>query len=80
MEKRDKIILRNVSIKKPPEMTAEDIKNLRRELGMTQKRFAIAMNLSRRTVEALEQRRYTAKGAVLRLLQVFREYPALVQR
>ncbi|MBU2545253.1 hypothetical protein KKC65_02275 [Patescibacteria group bacterium] len=42
---------------------------------MTQKVFALAMNLSERTIQALEQGRYKAKGATLRLLQVFKEYP-----
>lgn len=76
---KEKITLRDVSIKKPPEMTAKDIKSLRWELGMTQKRFATAMGLSKRTIEALEQGRYMAKGAVLRLLQIFKEYPIFVQ-
>jgi len=76
---KEKITLRDVSIKKPPEMTAEDIKNLRRELGMTQKRFAIATGCSKKTIEALEQGRYRAKGVILRLFQVFKEYPSFAQ-
>jgi len=79
MKKRNKITLKDVSIQKPPEMTAKDIKNLRRKLDMTQKRFAIAMGLSKRTIEALEQGRYVAKGVVLRLLQVFKEYPSIAR-
>ncbi len=79
MKEKNKITLKDVSIQKLPEMTAEDIKNLRRKLDMTQKRFATAIGCSKRTIESLEQGRYKAKGVILRLFQVFKEYPSLAR-
>jgi len=79
MKEKNKITSKDISIQKLPEITAEDIKNLRRGLDMTQKRFAIAMGCSKRTIEALEQGRYRAKGVILRLFQVFKEYPSLAR-
>lgn len=79
MGKIKKITLRDVLVKEPPKMTAEDIKNFRKSLSMTQEKFSEAMNLSKRTIEALEQGRYEAGGAVLRLLQVFKERPNITK-
>jgi putative transcriptional regulator len=74
----EKLTIKDVLVQKPPEMTAEDIKRLRKDLGITQKELANAMGASIKAIQALEQKKYRAKGAILRLLQIFKEHPDII--
>jgi putative transcriptional regulator len=62
----------------PPAVRANDIRELRHRLELSQLTFAQMLNVSVKTLQSWEQgTRRPAKGT-LRLLQVFRERPAVI--
>lgn len=61
----------------PKEIGAEDIKALRRQLGMTQKEFAGLMRVSKATVVHWENTEKPINGPVILAMKVLRETPEL---
>lgn len=63
-----------------PDFEANEIKNIRNELGMTQVLFAGFMGVSTKTVEAWEAGRNMPDGPARRILSMLKADPALPQR
>ncbi len=59
-----------LSFAKPPEMSANEIKQLRLSVPMTQRSFADFMGVSIKTVEAWESGRNHPSGSAARLMQL----------
>ena len=70
----------SVTIAPPPEVSADEVKELRQSLHMTQRTFAALMGVSNKTVEAWETGENTPSGAERRLLYLLDSDPALVAR
>jgi putative transcriptional regulator len=71
-----KIELRTTRLNISPvaeKISAEEIKGIRKELGMTQGAFATVIGVSRKTVESWEIGRYTPDGAARRLISVMQK-------
>jgi putative transcriptional regulator len=63
---------------RPPEVGAEELSKLRLKSGMSQDVFARMLNVSIKTVQSWEQGARKPSQAALRLIQVFREKPAIL--
>ncbi|MDD2970750.1 MAG: type II toxin-antitoxin system MqsA family antitoxin [Lachnospiraceae bacterium] len=63
----------------PEYTTGEDIKEVRKLLGLTQKEFALFINSSKPTVERWEVSKQPIKGPVVLLLECLRKHPELLQ-
>ena len=61
-------------------ISAEEIKETRKNLGMSQGVFAIVLGVSKKTVESWEIGRYTPEGAARRLISVMRSDPAFPEK
>lgn len=71
--------LRTTVLPAPPrQMTAADVRHLRRGLGASQAVFASFLNVSPRLVQAWEGSRRTPEGPALRLLELGASHPAAV--
>lgn len=57
-----------VTITPPPEVSADDIKELRKSLNLTQSTFAAVMGVSNKTVEAWEKGTNTPAGTARRMM------------
>jgi putative transcriptional regulator len=76
---KGEISLRTVEVPTPPpEITADEVANLRAESGMSQTVFARVLNVSTKTVQGREQGQRKPSNSALRMLQVFRENPKFV--
>jgi putative transcriptional regulator len=76
---RGELTLRTVQIPAPPpKIAAREVTSLRTKTGMSQAVFARVLNVSTKTVQSWEQGERKPSHAALRMLQVFRESPALV--
>ncbi|MCL2082682.1 MAG: helix-turn-helix domain-containing protein [Oscillospiraceae bacterium] len=64
----------------PIEYTAEEIREIRDNLDMTQERFAFILGVSRKTVEAWEYGKGTPSGPAARLLAIADIDPAALKR
>lgn len=72
---------RRVIVPDPPEaMTPRDVVALRTSLGMTQAVFSRYLNVSIQAIRAWEQGRNAIPGLALRLLQLVRIHPEIVER
>ena len=60
--------------------SAEEIKGIRNNLGMTQGMFAGVIGVSKKTVESWEAGRYTPDGAARRLISILEVDPDFPQR
>lgn len=69
-----------ITITPVPDFEANEIKNIRNELGMTQVLFARFMGVSTKTVEAWEAGRNMPDGPARRILSMLKADPALPQR
>jgi putative transcriptional regulator len=69
-----------VVIPTPETMSADEIKDTRKKLGMSQSVFAMTMGVSKKTVESWEVGRYTPDGAARRLISIIQADPALLER
>ena len=69
-----------ISVEPVQEFNADEIKNIRSELGMTQCLFAGFMGVSPKTVEAWESGRNIPNGPASRILSMLRIDPNLPQR
>ena len=61
-------------------ISADEIKDLRKELGMSQGVFAVVIGVSKKTVESWETGRYNPDGAARRLLSVLQKDPNFPER
>ena len=61
-------------------ISAEEIKETRKKLGMSQGVFAIVLGVSKKTVESWEVGRYTPDGAARRLISVMQIDPAFPEK
>lgn len=62
----------------PEYTTAKEIKNIRTQLGFTQKEFAMLINCSKVTVERWETSKETITGPICLLLKMLEKYPDYV--
>ena len=79
----DKIYLRTSKLNVSPvceTISAEEIKETRKKLGMSQSVFAIVLGVSKKTVESWEVGRYTPDGAARRLISVMQTDPAFPEK
>ena len=58
----------SVTIAPPPEVSADEVKELRQSLHMTQRTFAALMGVSNKTVEALEKGTNAPAGTARRMM------------
>lgn len=65
-----------ISVKPVPQFKADEIRTIRKDLGMTQVVFASVMGVSTKTVEAWEQGVNVPNGPSCRLLGLYRSSPA----
>jgi putative transcriptional regulator len=72
------ITAREVAVVEPPVPSAEEIRELRESLKLSQAVFSRALNVSLATGQAWEQRRRVPDGAALRLIQVVQEHPEVL--
>lgn len=76
------IIMRDIkkySVVPLDEFNAQEIKEIRLSMGMTQALFATCMGVSKKTVEAWEAGRNHPAGAACRLLTIANTNPELLQ-
>lgn len=59
---------------------AEDIKNIRKKLNLTQKDFAILVNSSKPTVERWERSTTQITGPIVSLVKMLEKYPEYVEK
>ena len=77
---RGQISLRTVTIPSPPPRVGpKSIASLRRDLRMSQALFAATLNVSKRTVQSWEQGLRKPSDASLRLLQIIRNRPDVLE-
>ena len=79
----EKIDLRTSKLSVTPvcdTITAEEIKETRKKLGMSQGVFAIVLGVSKKTVESWEVGRYMPDGAARRLISVMQIDPAFPEK
>ena len=62
----------------PEYVTAREIKNIRNELGLTQKEFALLVQCSKSTVERWEMSEEPISGAISLLVRMLERYPEYV--
>lgn len=62
----------------PEYTTAKEIKKIRKQLGLTQKDFAVLVNASKPTVERWERSDEKITGPIATLIKMLEKYPAYV--
>lgn len=72
---RVEITARDAAVEPPPAFPADRIREVRKELGVSQPVFAQILNVSSSTVRAWEQGARAPEGPSLRLLQVAERNP-----
>ncbi|MGI6437872.1 MAG: helix-turn-helix domain-containing protein [Sphaerochaeta sp.] len=60
--------------------SSEDIKQIRKQVGLSQILFASSLGVSQKTVEAWERGRNTPAGPSRRLLQLIRDNPEVIEQ
>ena len=63
---------------RPPQVSADELTELRLKSGMSQAVFARMLNVSTKTIQSWEQGQRKPSQAALRLIQVFRQSPSSV--
>lgn len=58
-------------------VTSEDIKSVRKKLGLSQADFAVLTNVSKKTIERWETTKDEITGPITTLIKVLREYPQI---
>lgn len=64
----------------PESVTAKEIKELRKRLGMTQKEFAAFIQCSKATIERWERSKEPLRGMIAFIINILQVYPEYVQR
>ena len=59
----------------PEYVMATEIRNIRKQLGLTQKEFALLINCSKPTVERWETSEEPIKGPICFLVEILKKYP-----
>ena len=78
-----KVNLRTTRLNVSPvreKIEADEIKETRKKLGMTQGVFAIVIGVSKKTVESWESGRYSPDGAARRLISVMQKDPSFPEK
>ncbi len=65
---------------RPNSVTADEIKDVRKSLGLTQKDFAVLINSSKSTVERWETSDEPVTGPVVLLLEMLKKHPEYVEQ
>ena len=68
-----------IAVKPVESFSSEDIKQIRKQVGMSQIVFASSLGVSKKTVEAWERGRNTPEGPSRRLLQLIRDNPKVIE-
>jgi len=61
-------------------ISADEIRDTRKTLGMSQGNFALTIGVSRKTVESWETGRYKPDGAARRLISIMQTDPAFPEK
>lgn len=69
-----------ITVKPVESFTSEDIKQIRKRVGLSQVVFASSLGVSKKTVEAWERGRNTPEGPSRRLLQLIRDNPEVLDQ
>jgi putative transcriptional regulator len=73
-----KVNLRTTKLNISPvreKIEADEIREVRKNLGMTQGVFAVVIGVSKKTVESWESGRYSPDGAARRLISIMQKDP-----
>jgi putative transcriptional regulator len=77
---RRKLTLRTAKLPKPaPAVTAKDVERIRARLKVSQPVFAAMLNVPVVTAVSWEKGRRQPSGAALRLLEIAREHPEVLE-
>ena len=69
----------NITVEPLPEISAEDIKNIRNEIGLTQSMFAAVIGVSVKTVEAWEAGTNRPIGPARRMISLIQFNPDILK-
>ena len=69
-----------IAVKPVESFSSEDIKQIRKRVGLSQSIFASSLGVSKKTVEAWERGRNTPEGPSRRLLQMIRDNPEMIEQ
>ncbi|HPB41359.1 MAG TPA: helix-turn-helix domain-containing protein [Sphaerochaeta sp.] len=69
-----------ITVKQVESFSSEDIKQIRKQVGLSQAVFASSLGVSKKTVEAWERGRNTPAGPSRRLLQLIRDNPEVIEQ
>ncbi|GHS89054.1 transcriptional regulator [Campylobacterota bacterium] len=71
---------RTMVVERKPTVSQAEVKRIRKEIGLTQAKFALSLGVSHKTVEAWERGQNKPSGASLRLLEIVRENPQVIAK
>lgn len=71
---------RKIAVKPVEMFSSEEIKQIRKSVGLSQVLFASSLGVSKKTVEAWERGRNTPEGPSRRLLQLIRDNPEMLNQ
>ncbi len=71
---------KKISIEPLPEMTAKEIKDVRKQSGLTQSVFAAVIGVSVKTVEAWEAGTNHPSGSAKRILSIIQADPEFIEK
>ncbi len=74
------VTARDVEVQAPPVFSAQQIRAIREQLGLSQDVFARVLNVSPATDRSWEQRQREPDGAALRLLQIAERHPEILRQ
>ena len=63
-----------------PEMSNKDIKKIRQDVNLTQSTFASVLGVSKKTIEGWENGRNTPRGPAVRLLEMIKSDPGILEK
>ncbi|MFA7671856.1 MAG: helix-turn-helix domain-containing protein [Sphaerochaetaceae bacterium] len=69
-----------ITVKPVESFSGEDIKQIRKQVGLSQVVFASSLGVSKKTVEAWERGKNTPEGPSRRLLQLIRDNPEVIEQ
>ena len=69
-----------ISVTPPPEITAEEIKDVRKQFRMTQSVFAAVLGVSVKTVEAWESGTNHPSGSAKRIISIIQTDPDFIEK
>lgn len=69
-----------IAVKPVESFSSEDIKQIRKRVGLSQAIFASSLGVSKKTVEAWERGINSPEGPSRRLLQLIRDNPEVIEQ